>query len=222
MIRLVVVDVGHTLGVFGKPSSTDVLKSLSPLPEHVIREEERRVLHRAPELTNEVIQDICDALLIPRSQWPETWPAGRFTAFDYTMTVLAELTLLAPVAALSNIGVTCGPGRMSSLREQCGDLLSGVFTSYELRCRKPAPWLWRHIADRYGVPVQDLVHVGDLWHNDICGAITAGARAIFLTRTRHRAQQVPPPQDWPAGADRIAVVDDLRQVPGVIQAWNDA
>jgi FMN phosphatase YigB (HAD superfamily) len=220
MIRLIVSDVSHTLGLFDKPDTTEVLRALSPLPEHVITEEERRVLHRASALTDEVLQDLCDALLIRRSDWPETWPDGGFTAFDYTPAVLTELSQLAPVVTLSNLSITYGPRRMQNLLEQCGPLLSGIFTSYELGSRKPAPWLWRYIADHYHVHTNDVVHIGAPWYDDICGATAAGARAIFLASTHRSTQHVPPLRDWPASPNRIAIVDDLRQVPDVIEGWH--
>lgn len=222
MVSVVVLDVGNTMGTFTTPSTADVLAPLSPMPEDVVREEVRRVLHRAPALTEEVIQDICDALLIPQCDWPIPRPDSQFEVFDYTVPVLRELIRLAPVVTLSNIAVTCGPQRMRDLHQQCGDLLTEIYTSYQLGYRKPAPWLWRYIADEGGGHVRDAVHVGDLWHNDVCGAVAAGARAILVSRTRSEPPTVPPIEKWPAGPDRIAVVDDLRQVPAVIARWHDA
>lgn len=51
MIKLIVADAGHTLCEFTGPSTVDVLSGLSRLPEDMVAEEERRILHRVPELT---------------------------------------------------------------------------------------------------------------------------------------------------------------------------
>src|SRR5207302_969137 len=137
----------------------DVLKKLSPMPERTIWEEERRVLHRTPQLTDEQIHDLCDALLIRYEDWPATWPRGQFTAYQYTVPVLDELSRLVPLVTLSNLGVIYGSSRMRDVVDQCGAFLTAMYTSYELRCRKPARWLWRHIADRHNVRPSDIVHV---------------------------------------------------------------
>ena len=222
MVGLVVLDVGNTMGRFSTPSAADVLVPLSPMPPEVVHEEVRRVLHRAPALTDDVVNDICESLLISPWDWPTPWPDSRFTVFDYTVPVLRELVKLAPVVTLSNIAVTCGPQRMHDLHRQCGELIREIYTSHKMGYRKPASWLWRYIADENGVHVRDAVHVGDLWHNDICGAIAAGARAILVTGTRDEPRVVPPQNEWPAGPDRIAIVDDLRGVPDVIARWHNA
>jgi FMN phosphatase YigB (HAD superfamily) len=224
VVGLIVCDVGSTLGRFGKPSTADILHRLSKLPEtegkrRIIEEEERRFLHTAPALTAEVIDGICGALLIDPATWPHTWPGGRFAAFDYTPAALAELRKVAPIVTLSNVGILCGPERMSNLVKQCGTYIDEVFTSYSLACRKPDPRLWVELANGYGIPTSEVVHIGDQWVNDVCGATFAGARAICVAATRAPAPMIPAVRDWPPGPDRIAVVDDLRQAVAVVQEW---
>jgi FMN phosphatase YigB (HAD superfamily) len=220
MIGLITTDVGDTLGRFLTPKVGDILSALSGIPpiegkSWIIDEEERRFLHTTPELTDKVIYDLCGALLIDRREWPDPWPRGGFRAYPYTNSVLAELRTIAPVAALSNISVL-GSTRMDDLAEQCGAYIEDIYTSYAMRRRKPDPRLWIDIADVYGVPVDEVVHIGDRWVNDICGAFHAGARAIYLTGTREDHNPVPPHDEM---RERVAIVNDLRDVPAVIRTW---
>lgn len=219
MIGLFVLDVGDTLGTYDRPGVAELLAPLSPFPEHEIMEEVRRVLHRAPELTDEVIEQMCSCLLIDRDAWPDTFPVGGFTAFTYIANCLRALRRIAPIVTLSNLAVIGGPERMADLTEQCGDVISECFTSYALAERKPAPWLWMYLADRYHVRVRDVVHVGDRWRHDALGPVVAGARAICLAKTRDSESEIPPYERWPARTDRIQVVDDLRGVEDVALGW---
>jgi FMN phosphatase YigB (HAD superfamily) len=220
MISLITTDVGDTLGIFTKPRGKDILCGLSGIPAvvgkaQIIGEEERRFLHTAPELTDRVIWDLCGALLIDRREWPDPWPRGGFLPYPYTNSVLAELRRIAPIAALSNLSVL-GATRMDDLDQYCGQYLDNIYTSYDMRRRKPDPSLWIDIADVYGVPVNQVVHIGDRWVNDICGARHAGAYAIYVTGTREDHNPIPP---YDQLSDRVAVVNDLRDVPAVIRAW---
>lgn len=214
MIRLIVADAGHTLGVFA-PGTADRLTELSPLSREVVAEESRRVLHRTPELAEEHIADLCAALLIDRDEWPAVWPRGEFTAYPYAAAVLDELAAIAPVVVLSNIPVTSGPGRMADLQAQLPQV-SRVYTSYGMRMRKPDFRLWQALAADHGCSTGELVHIGDQFTNDVCGAVFAGCRGVYVN-TRQRP--APPVEQWPAAPDRIGAAEDLRGVPPIITAW---
>lgn len=219
-LSLITTDVGDTLGEFTGPSVKDTLYQLSRIPETaakaaIIGEEERRFLHTTPELTDRVIWNLCHALLIDRRQWPDPWPRGGFQAYSYTNRLLAQLCTLAPIAALSNISIL-GSTRMDDLAEQCGHYVRNIYTSYDMGRRKPDLTLWLDIADVYGIPADEIVHIGDRWVNDICGAVDAGARAIYLTGTRQHLGPIPLHDFSP---NQVAVVNDLRDVPAVLRAW---
>jgi FMN phosphatase YigB (HAD superfamily) len=214
VVKLIVTDAGETLGTF-RPGTAELLERLSPLPPPVIAEESRRVLHRTPFVTAEQIIDLCAALLIDPVTWPADWPTGRFDAYTYTSAVLDQLITVAPVVVLSNIPCTSGPGRMADLREQLPQV-SAVYTSYGMQMRKPDHRLWEAIAADHGCSTTDVVHLGDQWTNDVCGAVFAGCRAIYVNT---RETPAPPVEQRPAGPDRIGVTADLRGVPGILAAW---
>lgn len=217
-IRLLVFDAGHTLGRFTGPSSSGVLDQLSPLPKHVVAEESRRLLHRKPELTADDVLDLCGSLLIDPARWPVEWPVGEFTAYPYTPAVLDELAteLGVPVVVLSNIPFTVGRGRMAALQKQLPQI-SRIYTSYDMRMRKPDPRLWQTITTDHGVRTDETVHIGDQFSNDVLGAIRAGCRAIYVDT---RDMPAPPEDEWPAGTDRIGLGRDLRDVPALLRQWS--
>jgi FMN phosphatase YigB (HAD superfamily) len=198
----------------------DILFDLSGIPAvagkaRIVGEEARRFLHTTPELTDAVIWGLCGALLIDRRSWPDPWPRGGFLPYPYTNPVLAELNRIAPVAALSNLSVL-GATRMDDLDQYSGQYLDGIFTSYDMRRRKPDPTLWLDIAGIHGIPADEIVHIGDRWVPDTCGAYHAGAQAIYVTATRDDHHPIPPHDEM---RDRIAIVNDLRDAPAVIRAW---
>jgi FMN phosphatase YigB (HAD superfamily) len=220
MISLITTDVRDTLGIFTKPTVKQILFDLSGIPAvedkaQIVGEVARRFLHTTPELTDEVIWDVCGALLIDRRDWPDPWPRGGFLPYPYTNQVLAELSQIAPVTALSNLSIL-GATRMDDLDRYCGQYLDDIHTSYDMRRRKPDPRLWLDIADIYRIAADEIVHIGDRWVHDICGAYHAGAHAIHVTGTRDDHHPIPPHDEL---GGRVAVVTDLRDVPAVIRAW---
>jgi putative hydrolase of the HAD superfamily len=79
------------------------------------------------------------------------------------------------------------PGR--ALRQLLqGEHLHGFFEamvfSDEAGFSKPDPRVFELAAGTLGVPVAQLVHVGDRDHTDVSGARKAGARAILFTAVR--------------------------------------
>lgn len=83
------------------------------------------------------------------------------------------------------------PGR--ALRELLrGEDLLGFFDvlvfSDEAGCSKPDRRVFEIAAEKLGVPVPHLVHIGDRDHNDVKGAQAAGARAILFTAVKDRDQ----------------------------------
>ena len=215
MIKLVSVDVNGTIGHFVGKRTVEVLSDVSHALPAVIEEEARRVLHRAPLLTAEVIAEICSTLLIDPQHWPNPWPEGGFRAYDGISELLTTLSIYGPVVALSNASITEHPS-VVAMREEC-DYLDAIYTSYELAERKPSPRLWRHIAHQHSVTVETMVHIGDQWYNDCYGAKTAGCGAICI---RRKDRSEPPPiTRWPGDPQRSAIVDSLAEAVQVVHEW---
>jgi putative hydrolase of the HAD superfamily len=52
---------------------------------------------------------------------------------------------------------------------------------------KPDSRIFEHAAKALGVPLAEIVHVGDAWEADVIGARSAGAQAIWFAPTDDRA-----------------------------------
>lgn len=207
MQHLIVVDVGSTLGRFsgeGRAVST-ILGSLAPasFPRDLVNRTICRVLHRTPELTEDVIHEVCDDLHIDRRSWPESWPSINFEPFAHTAASLARLNQFGSVVALSNVPVTSAPA-IRMLADTCGTYLNEIYTSYGLGSCKPARWLWRYIADLHGVTPQQIIHIGDRWAEDILGPLSVGARAVWIKSPNvvRPTRGIAPDRGW-------TVVDEL-------------
>lgn len=223
MIRLIVCDAGHTLGTFESPGTDDVLTPLTRFSQQRVHEESRRFLHECPDVPEAIeaaLKRLCGALLIDPAALPNPWPTGRFAAYPYAREVLRMLrqTTDAPVVVLSNIPVTTGPGRMRDLREQLHPYIGITYTSYTMGARKPDALLWRAIAEDHDITnLNEIVHIGDQWNNDVEGAFYAGCRPIHVA-TRYAA---PPKTDWPADDDCIGAADDLRGTIEIVRRWHE-
>lgn len=218
MVGLIVVDVGSTLGEFTGPKTAEVLAPYALLDIPRINEESRRFLHCAPKLTDEVKERMCHAIVMDPANWPDPWPDGGFDPYPYTLDVLAQLSQIAPVVALSNVPVTAENDRMPTVTEKCGAYLREVATSYTMGMRKPDRTLWHTLCDRHGVAPEDVVHIGDDWMADVLGAVSAGCRAVFVDT---RGCGTPSPTQWPCGPGNITVGADLRDGLTATRQWHE-
>ncbi len=64
---------------------------------------------------------------------------------------------------------------------------SGFVFSDEVGAAKPQPALFHRAAELAGVPVEQLLHIGDREAKDVAGARSVGARAVLFTAVRDRS-----------------------------------
>ncbi|WP_437684228.1 HAD family hydrolase [Sorangium sp. So ce131] len=102
-----------------------------------------------------------------------------------------------PVAVLSN-----SEGRLAELIDELGwsAHFLAVADSGRLGFEKPGREIFAWTAERLGVPLAAVVHVGDSLAADVEGALAAGMRAVWFKGDPARAAQLPL-------ADRVAVCD---------------
>jgi putative hydrolase of the HAD superfamily len=86
---------------------------------------------------------------------------------------------------------------------------AAVFSS-EVGLRKPDPRIFREALDRMAVHSSRAAFVGDRLYDDVGGARAVGMRTV---QTRQFRQEEDP------SARPDAVVDHLRELPGVLAAW---
>ncbi len=89
-----------------------------------------------------------------------------------------------PVGIISN-----SEGRLAELVAELGKtaLFRVVVDSGRIGIDKPDARIFQHAAQALGVPLADIVHVGDAWEADVIGAREAGARPIWFSPTDARA-----------------------------------
>jgi putative hydrolase of the HAD superfamily len=88
-----------------------------------------------------------------------------------------------PIAIISN-----SEGRLAELVAELGygALFPVVVDSGRLGIDKPDPRIFQHAAQLLGVPLAEVVHVGDAWEADVLGARAAGAAAIWFSPSDDR------------------------------------
>ena len=124
----------------------------------------------------EVAQSLWEAQPV-RNLWRKPIP-GMFE-------LVSELTGNGvPVGIISN-----SEGRLAELVEELHktSLFRMIVDSGRLGIDKPDPRIFQYGAQQLGVPLADIVHVGDAWEADVIGACKAGAQAIWFSPTDDRA-----------------------------------
>jgi len=91
-----------------------------------------------------------------------------------------------PVAVVSN-----SEGRLAELIDEIGwtDRFAVVADSGRLGIEKPAPGIFHWAAERVGIPIHEIAHVGDSFEADVQGALGSGMRAVWF---RGRTLAEPP------------------------------
>lgn len=179
---LISVDVGGTLGRATGPGLTMRLVEASPLPPRQAREILRNHLHTQPIITDILMAEVANALHVPQTAFPRDPAPAPLTLFPGTVEALQELSATATVVTLSN--VTCADADTEDLRARLAPWVDDYFPSCRIGYAKPDPRAFRSVAERYGVPLTRMVHIGDDWACDVVGAAAAGPRAIWISGDR--------------------------------------
>lgn len=211
---LIVVDLGGTLGhIVGRGADpAEILKALTPYGYHhrLVEEEVKRTLNTTSVLDEAAIRKLCDRLLIPLDEWPDPWEPVTFAFDEDARRVLCELSEIGPVVALTNQSVTTRPA-MQYIMKECAGHLARIFTSYDLGDYKPAQWLWKYVADSMHRKVSDIIHIGDLYTEDVLAPLTVGvrgavwvhARATYNGQVGERCERVTLLRDVPDAVRRL-------------------
>lgn len=92
-----------------------------------------------------------------------------------------------PVAIISN-----SEGHLAELVAELGWApdFDVVVDSGRIGIDKPDPRIFAHACEALGVPLEELLHVGDSWEADVHGALGASASAVWFDG-RHRERALP-------------------------------
>jgi len=127
---------------------------------------------------------------------------------------LSELKKHYRLAVISD--AIYSPGR--ALRELLNginllDIFEVFIFSDEMGFSKPDPRVFTTAAEKLGVPIENMIHIGDRDHNDVKGPQQLGARAVLFTATRDRDKNM-------TTAD--AICERYADLPGIIARLDGA
>jgi putative hydrolase of the HAD superfamily len=107
--------------------------------------------------------------------------AGAWLIYDDVIPALQELESMGmKLAVISN-----WDDRLVPLLEKLGlaTYFDEVVVSAVQGAHKPDVAIFRHAAEKLGVPVERLLHVGDSLREDVNGALGAGAKGLRIRRS---------------------------------------
>jgi putative hydrolase of the HAD superfamily len=140
--------------------------------------------------------------------------SNSLTAEPEILDVLRELQADGyALGVVSNVSLYHDPMQRDLERLGLAPFLRAAVFSSEVRYRKPDPRIFRVALERVGVEPAHAVFVGDRLYDDVNGAQAVGMRAV---QTRQFRQE----EDPDARPD--AVIDHLRDLPGVLKSWGGA
>lgn len=86
-----------------------------------------------------------------------------------------------PVGLISDTGLATGKVITQLLEDNgFGGLFTSMTFSDETGVAKPQPAMYHHASENLAVPVESLLHIGDLEPTDITGALSLGASAALF------------------------------------------
>jgi len=235
-VRAVTFDVGNTLFPFRRREMDRLLGRFLEFIEdrfgpcdreavvrryNEVRQEQYRVnlpwlrendLVERVRLTLEAVVDEVDPELLSDAVLAYVEALARtLSPAPGTRRLLEALREVYPLGVITNYPYA--PGTRHVLKAHgLEDVFSAVVISAEWEFIKPHPLLFRQAAAQLGVPVENLLHVGDDWEADIIGATRAGASSVYFTGLREE----PDPRRGDPEGRPLAEVDDLEELLDVL------
>ncbi len=122
---------------------------------------------------------------------------------------LAELSRHYALGIVSDTIHTSGRGLRELMKRQGILQYFRVFVfSDEVGASKPAPVVFEKAAVEFGVPLAQIVHVGDRESNDVAGPLAIGMKAILFTGVLDRDSE---------NTKATAICREFSTLPNVIQ-----
>ena len=188
--------------------------ALAATPREQTADLRRKLLEDKPELMHHISlfrQSFIERLLlhhgVPGGE-AESAASEAFAAFlsqrhevvlyDNAQSVLNTLGRQFQLGALTN-------GNADVRKTEIGSCFDYAWRAEEFGLSKPDPALFHHAFEEARVSPGEVIHIGDCHDNDVSGAISAGAKAIWFTPD--------------GGTSEIAsgVVKELSELPAAIE-----
>lgn len=140
---------------------------------------------------------------VPMCEWPavEVIPDARgcLEALDG----LVDVCVATNASASSRSMIERALERVDLLR-----FISRVFCVADIGCRKSHPEFWRTVESSLGVPLDQVVMIGDSLEGDVVAPARSGVQSIWFNRDGRAPAPTPP----------VATVTRLADVPGPVIA----
>ena len=200
-IRLITFDLDDTLWnarpalEAGEAAQTSYLStrfpslSLDKMSLETLSNVRRALLHEQPELTHKI--SLFRETFIKRLLQSQGVPDGESTiaaseAFDAFISRRHEVSLFANAKSVLTdlrkrfqIGALTN-GNADVRKTEIGEHFDFAWRAEEFGVSKPHTAFFHAAFAHAGVTPEEVIHVGDCHHNDVDGAVAAGARAIWL------------------------------------------
>lgn len=219
-IRLLSVDVGGVLGT--APSMSAALAKAIGCDPRIASAVVGQLVHSAEMITDEVIDAVA---------WMLTEHGGSCST-DTISEIIHNPGELAPVPGLreeflqpireahpdlhivlnSNVPVTASQ-HVTAITNACGGLIDDAYFSCETGNAKGQGYrAFTQLTQDFPVHIDEVLHVGDKWREDVAAPLMAGARALWITSN-------PLSRKTPAKPDRFRTVAELRHAAIEIIRW---
>lgn len=215
--RLIILDVGGTLGESTAPTVSSRLIKLSPLPEEDVKTIIQDILLVAHHGELPSPNELCAQLDIDAARWPIECVTAPFEIYPATVPAVTKLAKIAPVVTLSN-SPAWHAHHHETLATACAPHLAALYTSYGLGVpAKPDPAAFHLISARHNVPLERIVSVGDRWPVDIAAALDANVGTIIWTS--QEPHDSPEPQLIANG--RVRTISDIASAAPLSERLTD-
>jgi 2-haloalkanoic acid dehalogenase type II len=132
----------------------------------------------------------------------------RVKAFPEVSSVLRELEPEVPMAVVSNMDMAI----LLEALHRNGLSFTFVVASEEEQRYKPHGSIFQRAIRYLGLPPENIIHVGDSYHEDVAGATSAGMGAALIHRK---------PDPVPDSGSSVRLIRDLRELPKLIrESWS--
>ena len=188
--------------------------SLATTPAAQISELRRALLKEKPELMHHISlfrQSFIERLLLHHGVPGGEAESAASEAFAAFLSKRHEVVLYANAQSVLNtlrrqfqLGALTN-GNADVRKTEIGSCFDYAWRAEEFGVSKPDPALFHRAFEAAGVSAGEVIHIGDCHENDVSGAISAGAKAIWFAPH--------------GGASELAsgVVQELSELPAAIE-----
>jgi len=164
--------------------------ALAATPREQIADLRRKLLKDKPELTHHISlfrQSFIERLLIHHGVPGGEAESAASEAFAAFLSQRHEVVLYANAQSVLNtlrrqfqLGALTN-GNADVRKTQIGSCFDYAWRAEEFGISKPDPALFHQAFEQAGVSADEVIHVGDCHDNDVSGAVSAGAKAIWFS-----------------------------------------